>query len=319
MVLNSMNIVSGFKEIDFLCWSDFSNFIISNNNLKGYIFRGQSRKQYLLLPSLFRTNPKISLSEIDKHLHKFKMSIRGRIEIHRSELEDEDAVWAIGQHFGLKTPLLDWTASPFVAAYFAFEGERKSDFPPETKGKSFSESLKILSDEPASIFALNARKLNELYYAAFSVIVTAEHMNTFSELRPMLSSCKTDDDILGVYAYFEKMRYTKSHFSSDKVEAFNVIDHRVEKGLPKIVSPISGENKRLISQRGIFTKQIDGKPIENWANQFGGDNTGNLLLKINLPYSLKHDVLMHLDAANVNHLSIFPDLIGAAGFCNSRL
>lgn len=57
-------------------------------------------------------------------LDQFKRSCLGVPEIPRDMTDDE--YWALGRHFGLLTPLLDWTLSPYVAAFFAFEDRFKS-------------------------------------------------------------------------------------------------------------------------------------------------------------------------------------------------
>lgn len=90
-------------------------------NYREYLWRGQRNAKWELYSSLDRLR-RTSGKAIDRdvHLQEFKRAALGRRGPFPPPLQDDEQWWALGQHFGLATPLLDWTASPFVAAFFAF-------------------------------------------------------------------------------------------------------------------------------------------------------------------------------------------------------
>jgi len=117
--------VKGVMRVITPTWALFTSYVsdvfVDRTN---YIYRGQSSSEWRLAPSLDRALAKIGKSDDKRiraiHLERLKFAARGRRGSNPAKLESENDWWALGQHNGLVTPLLDWTSSPYVAAYFAF-------------------------------------------------------------------------------------------------------------------------------------------------------------------------------------------------------
>lgn len=235
-------------------WKKFIDLLSTNffqENISELIFRGQRRYDWGLMPNIARNSDNGLFTEelMENQLSNFKKAIRGRIKDYTLLLnEDDDEIWAIGQHYGLNTPLLDWTYSPYVSLFFAFS--RKD---------------------------VKAEKPNE-----YRVVYIA-------------NKSLLDDFVT---------------FIDPKIDMYG----------------------RLVNQAGLFIKAEPNKSIESLivdsiskqkesdflSNEDFEQEIAKYLCKIyilNTP-DIQSDCILSLRQMNIHHANLFPDLMGAADYCN---
>lgn len=106
-----------------MSWKKFKNWALKKKlDNSDFIFRGHSNNKYNLRTTFHRANRRnlknYSLVDIPILSHNIS-SITGR-KYNIEDPEEHGELLNLAQHHGYPTPLLDWTDSPYIAAYFAF-------------------------------------------------------------------------------------------------------------------------------------------------------------------------------------------------------
>ena len=100
-------------------WREFKEWANSvKTKDRNSIFRGVPRSSFGLKTSFHRTG-RVDLEryrDADMPVFSDLAETVGGLRIEG----DIGAMWGFAQHYGFPTPLLDWTDSPYIAAYFAF-------------------------------------------------------------------------------------------------------------------------------------------------------------------------------------------------------
>lgn len=236
-------------------FEQFQRFIDSDyfkTKNQDFIYRGQGNSEWTSTSSITRALSTPGAVEypnvLEYQLNNFKNSTKGRRGVNPEKYCNDIEWWALGQHYELATPMLDFSFSPYVAAFFAFEEDRGSD---------------------RAVYALNYKML-----------------------------CQ--------------------HYDFDKIIDCNRI---------KVYRPIMDDNPRIIAQSGLLVYIPILKDLESIIQSCfekcnNIDVCDPVLIKFIVPgieYNDRVRALQILQKMNITDSTIYPDLIGAARFCNMKI
>lgn len=189
-------------------WQDYIDLFNEGFKGKNYIFRGQMHPKWTLTPTLNRTHKSLSEKDLNTIIDIFRESLKG---IQHSDLKnlnslDINQLWSLGRHYGLPTPILDWSYSPLIALYFAYEN-RANLLPYHSlyifdKDKYINDNLIFFDNSP------NQNEREKIQMGCYVKIVNAINLETLIASDPQN------------YTYFRKI-YIKANAPAKCLQILN--------------------------------------------------------------------------------------------------
>ncbi len=299
---------------------EFLEAIISFNisSEKRLFYRGHSKLNYQVIPSIFRKDPSDGKRELLQREKQIYNEMLYRCSEVFKECKTHLEILTIMQHYGLPTRLLDITTNPLVALYFACSDE----------SKDYGEVVILETDESAIKWA---------------------NSDTISILASIPALSYDDKKSLAKIA--SKYNYDKSLYtdgiipSSELIEDF-ILKIPTERLLGEIKTEKPGfesrinpgdilsrqfvfaamNNQRIINQNGAFIlfgeSRINEKELDEYivlpANELryalkDGSNRKQLLIIEN-----KNEILKQLKLVNVDRINLFPEIEDVASAMMSQ-
>lgn len=226
-------------------------------------FRGSAKLDYGLLPGLvWRGDTKFE----SNYVHKFLVGYQAYIE---KPITDPWEQYALMQHHGLPTRLLDWSSSPLTALYFALHQD------PNWDGDRV-------------VWMLDPREFNNHFHGIESILCPAVMVST--EIKDKDAS--EGDESWNLNSYLPEIL--------DKYDHYNLPNSAIA-----IDSPFS--NKRLAAQHGRFT--LHGENSESLHKQLEGCSNERVLSAFILKTSGKlAEFKEQLYSLRVTEETIYQDL-----------